>query len=61
MIRITCDNHDEADAMWQQLHTAQPSAPFTAQLWVADALVAQLRCGDDGCSALHEALPARSR
>lgn len=61
MIRITCDSHDEADAIWQQLHTADTTAPITAQLWVCDALVAQLRFGSDGRLALHAAPPARTR
>ena len=60
MIRVSCDTHDEADAIWQQLHTAQPAAAVSVQLWVADALVAQFRCGGDGCSALHADQPARS-
>lgn len=60
MIRIFCDTHDEADAIWQRLHLADQDTAVSAQIWVADALVVAFTCGDDGRSALHAAPQVRS-
>jgi hypothetical protein len=60
MVLISCDTHDEADAIWRRLHLADEPALSAVQVWVAGSLTAQLRCGGDGLTVPHEAQQPRS-
>lgn len=53
MVRILCTTHQEADAIWRLWLQASEPCSLTAELLVADHLVAVLSSGGDGCSAPH--------